>query len=154
MLEYFLQAKNWYPCAILMIDLLRDGTPCHCSVFSYKIYNFSSLFFHRYIHSFRFAQAQNVMKMFPWAYFFFIILLVGNSVYYKSRGGEWAVRLAGWPYCYMCRLSFQAQISVTPSTKSYLCLNNFVYGLDSQSIPSLPIIFSEPLRFWKESLWL
>ena len=46
-----------------------------------------------YIHSFRFAQAQNVMKMFSLSLFFFIILLVGNSVYYKSRGGEWAVRL-------------------------------------------------------------
>ena len=45
-------------------------------------------FIHYYIHSFRFAQAQHVMKMFPWAHFFFIILLVGNSVYYKSRGGE------------------------------------------------------------------
>ena len=51
--------------------------------------------FHSYIHSFRFAQAQNVMKMVAQAYFFFIILLVGNSVYYKSRGDEWAVRLAG-----------------------------------------------------------
>ena len=50
---------------------------------------------HDYIHSFRFAQAQNVMKMFFLSLFFFIILLVGNSVYYKSRGGEWAVRLSG-----------------------------------------------------------
>ena len=50
---------------------------------------------HDYIHSFRFAQAQNVMKMFSLSLFFFIILLVGNSVYYKSRGGEWAVRHAG-----------------------------------------------------------
>ena len=69
--------------------------------------------YHDYIHSFRFAQAQNVMKMFPWAYFFFIILPVGNSVYYKSRGGEWAVRLAGWPNDYMCSPPFQAQISVS-----------------------------------------
>ena len=50
---------------------------------------------HDYIHSFRFAQAQNVMKIFSLSLFFFIILLVGNSVYYKSRGGEWAVRHAG-----------------------------------------------------------
>ena len=48
-----------------------------------------------YIHSFRFAQAQNVMKMVTWVYFSFIILLIGISVHYKSRGGEWAVRLAG-----------------------------------------------------------
>ena len=32
------------------------------------------------------------MKMFFLSLFFFIILLVGNSVYYKSRGDEWAVR--------------------------------------------------------------
>lgn len=51
--------------------------------------------YHDYIHSFRFAQAQNVMKIFSLSLFFFIILLVGNSVYYKSRGGEWAVRHAG-----------------------------------------------------------
>lgn len=50
-------------------------------------------------------------------------------------------------YFYMCRLSFQAQISVTLSTKSYLCLNNFVYGLDSQSMPFPPISFVEPLWF-------
>lgn len=54
-----------------------------------------SFLFHDYIHSFRFAQAQNVMKIFSLSLFFFIILLVGNSVYYKSRGGEWAVRHAG-----------------------------------------------------------
>ena len=51
--------------------------------------------FHGYIHSFRFTQAQNVMKIFFLSLFFFIILLVGNSVYYKSRGGKWAVRLTG-----------------------------------------------------------
>ena len=51
--------------------------------------------YHGYIHSFRFTQAQNVMKIFFLSLFFFIILLVGNSVYYKSRGGEWAVRHAG-----------------------------------------------------------
>ena len=45
----------------------------------------------------------------------------------------------------MCGLSFRAQISVTPITKSYLCLNNFVYGLDSQSMPSLPVFFSNPV---------
>lgn len=53
---------------------------------------------HLYIHSFRFAQAQNVMKMFFLSLFFFIILFVGNPVYDKSRGGKWAVRLAGCPY--------------------------------------------------------
>ena len=53
------------------------------------------------------------MKMVAQAYFFFIILLIGNSVYYKSWGGEWAVRLAGRPYSYMCSPPFQAQISVT-----------------------------------------
>ena len=51
--------------------------------------------FHLYTHSFRFAQAQNVMKMVARAYISVIILLIGDSAYYKSRGGEWAVRLAG-----------------------------------------------------------
>ena len=119
------------------------------------------IIYHFYIHSFRFAQGTKRNENgLPERTFFFIILLIGNSVYYKSRGGEWAIQPAGWPYFYMCRLSFQAQISVhseqvrITSTKSYLCLNNFVYGLDRQSMPFPPIIFVEPLWFWKESLWL
>jgi len=42
-------------------------------------------------------------------YIFFLILLIGNPVYYKSRGGERAVRLAGWPHIYMCSPPFQAR---------------------------------------------
>lgn len=49
-----------------------------------------------YIHSFRFAQGTKRNENgLPERIFFFIILLIGNSVYYKSRGGEWAVRLTG-----------------------------------------------------------
>ena len=52
--------------------------------------------FHLYIHSFRFAQGTKRNENgLPERIFFFIILLIGNSVYYKSRGGEWAVRLTG-----------------------------------------------------------
>ena len=29
--------------------------------------------------------------------------------------------------------------------KPYLCINNLVYGLGVQSMPSLPIIFCEPI---------
>ena len=51
---------------------------------------------HFYIHSFRFAQGTKRNENgLPERIFFFIILLIGNSVYYKSRGGEWAVRPAG-----------------------------------------------------------
>ena len=45
----------------------------------------------------------------------------------------------------MCSPPFQAQISVLSSTKPYLCINNLVYGLGVQSMPSLPIIFKEPI---------
>ena len=57
------------------------------------------IIYHFYIHSFRFAQGTKRNENgLPERIFFFIILLIGNSVYYKSRGGEWAVQPAGWPY--------------------------------------------------------
>ncbi len=45
----------------------------------------------------------------------------------------------------MCRLPFQAQISVPSSTKPYLCLNNTRLMLGNQSMLSIPIILKNLL---------
>ena len=45
----------------------------------------------------------------------------------------------------MCSSPFQAQISVALTTQSYLCINNLVYALGVQSMPSLPIFLMNPL---------
>lgn len=50
-------------------------------------------------------------------------IIIGITSNYKPRGGECAVLLIR-PHIHMCRLSIQAQISVTSSTQTYLCINN------------------------------
>ena len=83
--------KNHY----ISNSYLEGFIPIDTEYFTASVTQMTTYINHDYIHSFRFAQAQNVMKIFSLSLFFFIILLVGNSVYYKSRGGEWAVRHAG-----------------------------------------------------------
>lgn len=65
---------------------------------------------------------------------------IGITVNYKSRGGEWAAPTLERPHLYMCRLPFQAQISVTSITQTYLCINITRLLPGNQSMLSIPLI--------------
>ncbi len=78
-----------------MIILIRCSQHIDCR--KLRLGEQSVKYNHIYFHSFRFAQGtkryENVSLE---LIFIYIILLVETRYgYYKSRGGEWAVRLAG-----------------------------------------------------------
>ncbi len=58
-------------------------------------------------------KAQNEMKCLGFEQIFYYSIVIEITVNYKSRGGEWVAPTVNRPHSYMCRLPFQAQISMT-----------------------------------------
>ena len=110
--------------------------------------------FHLYIHSFRAAQGTKRHEK--------NVGLLQLSFYNCSIGifsilqitGRWVgCPFIGWPYFYMCRMLFQAQISVPWARNLIFVKTTLVFILSIQSMLSTPYNLLN-LWFWKESLWL